>query len=135
MIRSLPPEEKAGPNASNKKANVVLENSTFAPSLKSIISCLKGRTQSAEYIKESSETPQKIIELQQILKLIIEATYKPPNTKDSEEVKQQKVKELNFNSLLMAVMGEAVKVATAMTQRRSVAVAGPFSLTKAHSLT
>ena len=45
------------------------------------------------------------------------------------------MKEANFNSLLMAVMGEAVKIATAMTQRRSVAIAGPFSLAKAHQLT
>ena len=32
----------------------------------------------------------------------------------------------------MAVMGEAVKVAKAMSQRRSTPIAGPFSLSKAH---
>lgn len=42
------------------------------------------------------------------------------------------MKEKNFNNLLLAVLEEAVQIAQAMTQRRSVPIAGPFSLVKAH---
>lgn len=49
------------------------------------------------------------------MKLIIEATYTDPTSNDSEEVKQQKMKEKNFNTLLLAVMDDAVKIATAMS--------------------
>ena len=42
------------------------------------------------------------------------------------------MQEKNFNTLLMAVMHEAVKIAETMAQRRSVAIAGPFPLVKAH---
>ena len=45
------------------------------------------------------------------------------------------MKEKNFNTHLMFVISEAVKVAKAMAQRRSVAIAGPFPLSKAHQLT
>lgn len=76
--------------------------------------------------------PKKISDLKEILKLIITETYKDPYKNDTEEVKQQKMKEKNFNTLLMAVMEEAVKIATAMTQRRSVAIAGPLPFVKAH---
>lgn len=44
------------------------------------------------------------------------------------------MQEKNFNTLLMAVMHEAVNIAETMAQRRSVAIAGPFPLVKAHQL-
>jgi len=109
----------------------------FAPSLAEILQSTKSgnKSQGSESIKDSEDLPKKITDLRDILKLIITETYKDPYTKDTEEVKQQKMKEKNFNTLLMAVMEEAVKIATAMTQRRSVAIAGPFPLVKAHLLT
>ena len=48
-----------------------------------------------EYIKEvikSEENPKKMIELKEILKLIMDATFINPYTDDTEEVKEQKVK-------------------------------------------
>ena len=73
-----------------------------------------------------------MIELKEILKLIMEKTYQSPYTDDTEEVKEQKLKQKNFNIRLLAIMDEAVLIAKAMTQRRSVPIAGPFPLVKAH---
>ena len=67
-----------------------------------------------DFIKESDEVPKKIVELEEMFKLLVAETYKDPTTKDSEEVKIKRMKEKNFNTLLLAVLAEAVKVAKVM---------------------
>ena len=110
----------------------------FAPPLSQILKHLKGSKRQAErveYIKESDQKPKKLLELQDILTHIIAETFKKPTTKDTEEEKVKRMKEQNFNTLLMVVVGEAIRIASLMAQRRSVAIAGPFQLAKAHQLT
>ena len=83
-------------------------------------------------MKESEESPIKMIELKEILKLIMEETYLNPYKDDTEEVKEQKLKQKNFNIRLLAIMDEAILIAKAMTQRRTAPIAGPFPIVKAH---
>lgn len=100
-----------------KKAVEAIAKTGFAPSLAEIIKNSRGGSKFSgfEIIKDSEDLPKKITDLQEILKLIIAETYKDPYKNDTEEVKLQKMKEKNFNTLLMAVMEEAVKIAIAMT--------------------
>ena len=137
IIEKMKPEEVKKTEV--KKAVEEVAKSGFAPTLKDILGKKKtssklGAPDEQQYIKESESKPLKIVELRQILEIIIKETYSDPTTNDSEEVRQRKMQEKNFNTLLMAVMDDAVKIAQAVAERRSAAIAGPFPLEKAHQL-
>ena len=62
--------------------------SSFAPSLHSILEATRGKEAHfyAEFIKEAEESPKKLIDLEKIMKQIIQETYTNPTAKDSQEV-------------------------------------------------
>ena len=137
MINSLKPkeEEKKGDKKGikQKEEQQTLSDPIFAPSLQKMLKVLKKRSTKLEpvppdFIKESDEVPKRIVELEEMFKLLVAETYKNPTTKDSEEVKVKRMKEKNFNTLLLAVLAEAVKVAKVMQSRRSAPIAGPLPL-------
>ena len=73
-----------------------------------------GKRFSDVFILESSDEPKKLIELHEIIKLIADTTFIPPTTQDSDEIKMKKMKEKNFNTLLLFVLEQSVTIATRM---------------------
>ena len=69
----------------------------------------------------------KIDALRHLLDGIVKVTYVNPITTDSDDLKQRRMNEKNYNLRLRKVIDEAIQIAVTLYSSNTCKVAGPFS--------